>query len=179
MSESVTTPAIKSEGSFASLFKSFSGPAKNINETWDTTALLDDVATISYEQALRSNRRVPPVAAPHASETPFAPASTTTQQGSAAREKKRKSSSITIRLTEEEEIQLQERAAAAQLSVSAYLRSCIFEAESLRAQVKEALIQIRSTAITPQESCPKSPTSAEPKGFHLFSRWSRRNKTEN
>ncbi len=178
MSESVTTPAIKSASSFASLFKSFSGPAKNIDETWDDTALLDDVATISYEQALRSNRRVPPVAALHTSETQSTQVSTTKRQGSAAREKKRKSSSITIRLTEEEEIQLHERAAAAQLSVSAYLRSCIFEAESLRAQVKEALSQIRAATDSPQGSGENRLTLVKHRRFHFFPRWSRRDKTE-
>lgn len=63
-----------------------------------------------------------------------------------AKDQKRKTASITIRLTDAEETQLHERARAAQLSVSAYLRSCIFEAESLRAQVKEALGQIRAAA---------------------------------
>jgi predicted HicB family RNase H-like nuclease len=57
-------------------------------------------------------------------------------------EKKRKSASITLRVAAEEYEQLQERAAAAHLSVSAYIRSCIFEAESLRAQVKAALVQM-------------------------------------
>ena len=33
------------------------------DETWDDSALADDVATISYEQALRSHRRVPPAEA--------------------------------------------------------------------------------------------------------------------
>jgi predicted DNA binding CopG/RHH family protein len=60
-----------------------------------------------------------------------------------------KTASITIRLTAEEQAQLHERAAAAQLSVSAYLRSCIFEAEALRIQVREALSQLR--AATPND----------------------------
>ena len=47
-------------------------------------------------------------------------------------------------MTAEEQAQLHERADAAQLSVSAYLRSCIFEAEALRTQVKEALAQMQS-----------------------------------
>ena len=39
--------------------------------------------------------------------------------------------------------QLRQRAAEARMSVSAYLRSCTFEAEALRAQVKEALAELK------------------------------------
>jgi hypothetical protein len=39
--------------------------------------------------------------------------------------------------------QLRKRAAEAGLTVSAYLRSCTFEAESLRALVKDTLAQLR------------------------------------
>ena len=46
-----------------------------------------------------------------------------------------KSASITIRLSKAECAQLRRRAAEAGLTVSAYLRSCTFEAESLRAEV--------------------------------------------
>ena len=54
-----------------------------------------------------------------------------------------KSASITIRLSREECEQLRKRAAEAGLTVSAYMRSCTFEAESLRALVKETLAQLR------------------------------------
>jgi hypothetical protein len=57
-----------------------------------------------------------------------------------------KCTSVTIRLSEEECAQLRTRAAESGLTVSAYLRSCTFEAESLRAQVKEALAELRSGA---------------------------------
>jgi hypothetical protein len=46
-------------------------------------------------------------------------------------------------MSEAEYTQLQERAAEAGITVSAYLRSCTFEAESLRAQVKETLALLR------------------------------------
>ena len=153
MSESVSTPAIKSAASFASLLESLTSPAKKSNEMWDDVALLDDVATISYEQALRSNRRVPLDDAIPANELQPPVAIEAPQAARDTPGKKRKSSSITIRLTQAEQAQLHERAAAAQLSVSAYLRSCIFEAESLRAQVKEALSQMK--AATTSESHPK------------------------
>ena len=58
-----------------------------------------------------------------------------------------KSASITIRLSKAECAQLRKRAAEAGLTVSAYLRSCTFEAESLRAQVKDALAQLRSDSL--------------------------------
>jgi hypothetical protein len=55
-----------------------------------------------------------------------------------------KSASITIRLSNAECAQLRKRAAEAGLTVSAYLRSCTFEAESLRALVKDTLAKLRS-----------------------------------
>jgi len=48
------------------------------------------------------------------------------------------------RLSQTECGQLRTRAAEAGLSISAYLRSCTFEAETLRSQVKEALAQLRT-----------------------------------
>jgi hypothetical protein len=56
----------------------------------------------------------------------------------------RRRSSVTVRLSEAESAQLQKRAAEAGLTVSAYLRSCTFEAETLRAQVKAALAELRA-----------------------------------
>ena len=55
-----------------------------------------------------------------------------------------KSASITIRMSNAECAQLRKRAAEAGLTVSAYLRSCTFEAESLRALVKDTLAQLRA-----------------------------------
>src|SRR5579871_2783157 len=135
MPDLVTTAAMKSAGSFATFLESLTGSSKK-GESWDDSALLDDVATISYEQALRSHRRVPPaVSLPDSSSHSIAlPVIAQQHAPVAAKEKKRKSASITIRLTDQEQAQLHQRARAAQLSVSAYLRSCIFEAEALRAQ---------------------------------------------
>lgn len=56
----------------------------------------------------------------------------------------RKSASVTLRMSDAECEQLQQRAAEAGLTVSAYLRSCAFEVEALRAQVKETLAQLRA-----------------------------------
>lgn len=54
-----------------------------------------------------------------------------------------KSASITIRMSQAECAQLHQRAAEAGLTVSAYLRSCTLEAESLRALVVETMAQLR------------------------------------
>jgi hypothetical protein len=169
MSESATTPGIKSASSFASLLESFTSLAKNNNETWNDTALLDDVATISYEQALRSHRRVPSVdALPEVRPQPRS-AQVTPTALSAAKDRKRKTASITIRLTESEEAQLHERAAAAQLSVSAYLRSCILEAEALRTQVKDTLAQMRSAASV--TNMPSTTDKPSPSRFNIWAKW--------
>jgi predicted DNA binding CopG/RHH family protein len=65
-----------------------------------------------------------------------------------AKERNLRRTSITIRMSSEENLQLRKRAAEAGLTVSAYLRSCTFEAESLRALVKDTLAQLRASAET-------------------------------
>src|ERR1700757_4093757 len=116
MSDQSPFPAPKDASSFASLLTSLTNTPEKSSATWDDSALLDDVTTISYEQALRSHRRVPAVdqAPTSSTEDPFAvvAGSTATPEN---RIKLRKTASITIRLTKGEEAQLHERAAAAQL----------------------------------------------------------------
>jgi hypothetical protein len=158
MSDLSSFPAPKEASTFASLLASLTGGTNKSSDLWDDSALADDVSTISYEQALRSHRRVPPAESLTVYKAADKQACTAAEPAAATARKKRKTASITIRLTREEETQLHDRAAAAQLSVSAYLRSCIFEAESLRAQVKEALLQIRSTA----QADPSSQSQSRP-----------------
>jgi len=164
MSDVSAVPAPKEASSFANLLATFTGAAKKSNDMWDDSELLDDVTTISYEQALLSHRRVPAAdlatAQSPAQEAPLSAATAASMPLTDDGIKKRKSASITIRLTETEDAQLHERAVAAQLSVSAYLRSCIFEAESLRAQVKEALSQMKT------EPASDPHVSNEPKPTH-------------
>lgn len=155
---------------FASLMSSLTSRDKEAPGPWDVSALADDVATISYEQALRTHRRVrssePPAVCPAIARS--RPAALGTGQNLA------KTASITIRLAESEQAQLRSRAAEAGLSVSAYLRSCIFEAESLRAQVKEVLSQVReATTQEPHVSDEKRPAPSLQKRFRLFSFWTR------
>jgi hypothetical protein len=61
-----------------------------------------------------------------------------------ARESDLRSASVTIRLSRAECARLHQRAAEAGLTVSAYLRSCAVEAEGLRAQVKQALAELKA-----------------------------------
>jgi predicted DNA binding CopG/RHH family protein len=65
-----------------------------------------------------------------------------------------KAASITLRMSEQEAIQVRKRAADAGLTISAYIRSCVCEAELLRAQVKSALIEIRQVNSRKEESAP-------------------------
>jgi hypothetical protein len=127
---------------------------------WNDELLADDVATLSYEQALRAHARYhadDPVGDPATAE-PHTPADAAAPQpeaavvsGKSAPLKVLKEASITIRLSHEEDMQLRKRAAEAELTVSAYIRSCTFEAEALRALVKDTLTQFRSTATPPQQ----------------------------
>jgi hypothetical protein len=122
---------------------------------WNDEGLADDVASISYEHALRAHARVRPASAgteselealPPAATHPGAPHPAAPHPAAPL-----KTASITIRLSETECAQLRRRAAEAGLSVSAYLRSCTLEVESLRAQVKQTLSELRSSAPKPLE----------------------------
>ena len=77
--------------------------------------------------------------------------------------RKLKSARVTMSLSIAELAQLRARAAEAGLTLSAYLRSCTVEAESLRAQVKLTLAQLRG------EAAKENQTSA-PAGSSWFQR---------
>jgi predicted DNA binding CopG/RHH family protein len=118
------------------------GPCAESLDRWDCDGLAEDVATISGAK--------PPIEREAA-----VPVKEAAQVAKSAQETtgmaKRKSASVTIRMTQEECDQLQQRAVAAGLTVSAYLRSCTFEAEALRAQVKAALAQFSAAAVAVPE----------------------------
>ncbi|MGH9592904.1 MAG: plasmid mobilization protein, partial [Bryobacteraceae bacterium] len=143
--------------SFAGLIEEYASPDKKSPPASDFDGLEDDVATLSYEQALKSQgryRRDPAPDGPQMAATlPFTlapglpskesqalPQVPAQVQAAAA---PRKSASVTVRLTAEENDRLKARSAEAGLTVSAYLRSCALEVESLRAQVKEAVAGMR------------------------------------
>jgi hypothetical protein len=156
---------------FASLLASMTVPVKKPVEPWDDCKLADDFATISYEQALRTHGRnrvdahelpAPPIGTGHenapaalkqverslrpqpieVSYTSDATVKTCRPPG-----KDKRAASVMIRLSKAEYAQLRARADEAALTVSAYLRSCIFEAEDLRTQVRQALSQFRSAGL--------------------------------
>jgi hypothetical protein len=89
----------------------------------------------------------------------------------AAFERELKCASITIRLSQDECAQLRQRAAEAGLTVSAYLRSCTFEAESLRAMVKDTLAQLRAATTAGKPVVAEKPR--EPQVRSLASRLAR------
>jgi predicted DNA binding CopG/RHH family protein len=155
---------------FAGLLASLTLPAKestNRDAGWGSDGLGDDVVTLTYEQALRNHSRyrkcergdwaAAPSAqdamagdaqeishslAPQPDEEPLAQPEPAAQStiGHELR-----ASSVTIRLSRAECTQLRQRAAEAGLTVSAYLRSCVLEADALRAQVKEALAEMKAS----------------------------------
>jgi hypothetical protein len=162
--------------SFAGLLAALAAPAPKVPSAWNDDDLEDDVATLSYESALRAHARyrtgnasdrsltqpsdpgsidileafsadalpaaaaaTPPAAAPSSAQAePWA-----THGPATALERNLKSASITIRMSKAECAQLHKRAAEAGLTLSAYLRSCTLEAETLRTLVKDALAQLR------------------------------------
>jgi hypothetical protein len=146
---------------------------RNSSLAWNDDGLEDDVATLSYERALRTHARyrssaptdqsltqpaepepillqkTSPASPPSISQPATHPAANPVLESdtrSALFDKNLKDASITIRMSKAECAQLHRRAAEAGLTVSAYLRSCTFEADSLRAMVKDTLAQLRSAA---------------------------------
>jgi hypothetical protein len=169
--------------SFAGLLASLAAPAKPSTPDPNGDGLADDVAVLSYAGALQSRKKFtaapfaaatgagedsPSHAAAPAAPTPAPPAAihggriTITEADVPSPKtpsRPLKAASITIRVSAAECAQLRARAAEAGLTVSAYLRSCIFEVESLRAQVKDTLAQLRSSS----SSDDRKPTPAPPK----------------
>ncbi|MGP8253580.1 MAG: plasmid mobilization protein [Terracidiphilus sp.] len=146
--------------SFAGFLSALASPAPSSRNTaWNDDALADDVATLSYETALKAHSRYRPAAEPlpqpssalvpeRVSSAPGSFFSTAARQShlSAPGPEDLKSASITVRMSQAECAQLKQRAAEAGMTISAYLRSCTFEAEALRGQVKDALAQLRAAA---------------------------------
>ncbi|MDR3774796.1 MAG: hypothetical protein P4L26_15685 [Terracidiphilus sp.] len=193
---------------FAGLLAALASPSSSSDRqpAWSSDDLADDVATLSYERALRAHSRyrspdladrsltqpaeplpdpvldVPPAGdsalQSSAVELEAATDATTAQDRDQhqiqdrlqdqsqdqSHDRNLKSASITIRLSRDECAQLRLRAAEAGLTVSAYLRSCTFEAESLRAMVKDTLAQLRA------EPGNESRTASTPTG-HRWPQW--------
>jgi len=169
-------------------------PSSSANRTrsaWNDDDLADDVATLSYESALKAHARyrptdqsltqlpdpvpfsfdeAPPSSPQSAPRTAAYPAPRTranpepksNRLPSAPVERSLKDASITIRMSQAECAQLHRRAAEAGLTVSAYLRSCTFEAESLRAMVKDTMAQLRSAQTQPKPANSANPANPAP-----------------
>jgi predicted DNA binding CopG/RHH family protein len=180
MLETMQQPATSTPSpSFAGVLASFATPGQKRPPLRDLDFLEDDVATLSYERALRTHSRyrsavgddhVIPIASEGeqtrifeafpAEETPVVRMAATTEPARPARDaedvlaqsgftacaRNLKSASITIRLSKTECAQLRNRAAEAGMTVSAYLRSCSLEAESLRAMVRDTMAKMRTEA---------------------------------
>jgi hypothetical protein len=163
--QSPVSPAPSPPGSFAGFLAALAQPDRapvDRASAWDNELLAEDVATISYERALRAHGRYhadDPItrageAAPPAPLNVAAPSPEAVLTVPSAPERVIKEASITIRLSREEAAQLRKRAAEAGLTISAYIRSCTFEAEALCALVKDTLTQFRAAGPTPQQDPP-------------------------
>ena len=175
MNNAYETGLSRDAASFASFLENLATPE---TDRWDCGELAEDVATIC---SVHPGTTGSGVLLSQVSESRAGAASCMLDPGSrveATGQAQRKRSSVTIRMTQAECDQLQRRASAAGLTVSAYLRSCIFEAEALRAQVKEALAQFNAAKEQPPMETPtierrgcKARGGRVRFGAGIFSRW--------
>lgn len=148
--------------SFAGVLAALTGARIKPSSNWEDDLERDlepDVATLSYDRALSAHARyrpdyseavafqaenAPESASPAPAKQPAAQSAEACAQRTSALEEKRMRASVTLRMSKAEFAQLQQRASEAGMTVSAYLRSCTFEVETLRAQVKQALAELRT-----------------------------------
>jgi predicted DNA binding CopG/RHH family protein len=214
MQQQVATTTPPASTSFAGLLAALAAPAQSPGASgdgslpagsksgWSDDGLEDDIATLSYERALRAHARYRNPEQPvvqsaglgqaKTDELPLAASTavprTATQSAIRAAvdarpeadlslktpyEQNLKSASITIRMSKVECAQLHRRAADAGLTVSAYLRSCTFEAESLRAMVKDTMAELRLAKAHAKPVEPEPPRQSWLRGWlaRLFSPW--------
>jgi hypothetical protein len=185
--------------SFAGLLAELASPAPATEPDPDD-GLRDDIAVLSYESALRINERpgnlsgadrlkgreaggIDPVAGVSAAIAGPGSAAAATETARESRsgpiaeagfqphELSTRTDRVTLRLSHFEALQLRARAAESGLSVSAYLRTCILEVESLRAQVKNALARMRTPEARDEPSAAQSPSRFGPQAVR---RWRER-----
>lgn len=162
---SPTQPSLAASG-FAGILATLTAPKPTASEDeslWSSSDLGDDVASLSYERALRTHARYRPThrgaefPAPANQSTADTAASAANAKAKLTRESSKngkpdrdlRSASVTIRLDKVESARLRERATEAGLTISAYLRSCVLEAETLRAEVKKTLAEIKMASEAP------------------------------
>ena len=110
----------------------------------------EEIALLSYEHALRGKSLMG-----SAAETALGSAQSSLAYSSVstvAKIAEPRRCRANIRLTTAEDEILRMRAAESGLAISAYIRSCVFEVESLRTQVKQMMAEIRAVAPTPSHS---------------------------
>ena len=166
MQEEIANTPPRNEPDFAGLLAALAAAKPTELPVWNDDELPQDVATLSYERALSKHARyksqdAADIGTVKPTEIPTGRPSVGSLNVPGARsqgdgllketaavvpmsERDRKCASVTIRMSHAECEQLRERAAEAGLTISAYLRSCTFEAEALRTQVKQALAELRS-----------------------------------
>jgi len=183
--------------SFAGLLATLASPSReaaDVTTGLNENDLGDDVVMLSYERALRAHARYKPAEASVCAAAQPQPKKAgknvdsathpaartdecethsgglTSQAGEApqsANDRDLRSVSVTIRLSKAECERLHLRAAEAGITVSAYMRSCTFEAERLRAQVKEALAELKATGKGTREQGRKGASQRGNAGFEL------------
>ena len=178
MQQPAQSPPFSPSANFAGLLAELASPPPEDaapSNSWSENNLGDDVVTLSYDRALRAHSRCKPAdesdrpltqeeqtGAATARDAAILPAaesggSLSMEPGDAARGANKgvlRSASVTVRLSNAECARLHTLAAEAGMTVSAYLRSCTFEAEVLRAQVKKALAELRASALKVTAAAP-------------------------
>ncbi|MDR3752670.1 MAG: hypothetical protein P4K93_03245 [Terracidiphilus sp.] len=145
---------------------------------WNSSDLGEDVVSLSYEQALRARARyrsayrsdgspIPPGglgldAVADAVMEGVAADPVPVWEPAPAPDRDLRSASVTVRMSKAECERLHRRAAEAGLTVSAYLRSCALEAETLRAQVKQALAELKAGTEPTRQAQTTRPPVAQP-----------------
>lgn len=126
--------------------------AHDLDDVLEIGESADEISALSYEYALRMpvKKQVEsvPVSTPDAS-----PATGKTAISLVATEKRKIRTSIC--LTTWENALLRQRAEENSLSVSAYVRACVFEVEALRTQVKQMMAQVRAASAAAEFPLPK------------------------
>lgn len=172
MPQSAIAGAVSDKSTFAGVLAALTEPAAKPEPSVTEAAsgwlndLKDDVSLLSYERALKAqgccrpgDRAAVPVAcAGGVDEIAAAPAERASKpfrsRPCVASEELRKRASVTIRMSRAECERLQQRSAEAGLTASAYLRSCAFEVDSLREQVKQALAELRAAELAAKQPLP-------------------------
>ncbi len=154
--------ALKAHARYRATDQSLTQPANAVPFYYEEAS--SDLSVAARQPVARHIASLGAIPSQEPSATP-SPAPNPSFDRAAAFERNLKDASITIRMSKAECAQLHRRAAEAGLTVSAYLRSCTFEAESLRAMVKDTLARLRS--VTTQAK----PAHAAPHRFGIITRW--------